>query len=490
MIPNDVCGTGIADLDRILGGGLPRGRLYLVHGTPGAGKTTLALQFLLAGVRAGETGLYITLSESQEELEDVMQSHGWTITDIAIFELSAVPQFLAPEDQNTVFRPSEVEFSEIMQTILNEVDRRKPTRVVVDSLTEMRLLSETPLRFRQHILGLKQFFASKRSTTLLLDDQGAESGDLAIESIAHGIFKLETLRPSYGTTRRRFSVTKLRGVAFGEGHHDYVIKRGGLVVFPRLIAKEHRREFSREPMPSGMEAFDTMLGGGLRPGTSTLVMGPAGSGKTTLCLSYAAAAAGQGHRVHAYIFDQDRDAILHREGSLGRVIREHVKVGRVRIEQINPAEFSPGELTCRIRDAVENHETRVIILDSLNGYLKAMPDEDYLTLQLHELLTYLAQQGIISLLVLSQSGPVGSVISPVDLSYLADAVVLLRYFEAGGDIRKAISVLKVRTGGHEVGIRELRTGPEGIQIGLPLKQYHGILMGIPERRRRTDDTLE
>ena len=489
MSPNDVCGTGIGELDRILGGGLPRGRLYLVQGTPGAGKTTLALQFLLEGVRAGEPGLYITLSESQDELEDVMQSHGWTITDIAIFELSAVPQFLAPEDQNTVFRPSEVEFSELMQTILKEVERRRPSRVVVDSLTEMRLLSETPLRFRQHILSLKQFFASKKSTTLLLDDQDAESADLAIESIAHGIIKLETLPPSYGKTRRRLGVAKLRGVAYGEGHHDYVIKRGGLVVFPRLIANEHRREFSREAISSGIEAFDTMLGGGLRPGTSTLVMGPAGSGKTTLCLSCAVAVAGQGHRVHAYIFDQDRHAVLHREGGLGRAIREHVAAGLVRIEQINPAEFSPGELTCRIRDAVENQQTRFIILDSLNGYLKAMPDEEYLALQLHELQTYLAQQGIVSLWVLSQSGPVESVTSPVDISYLADAIVLLRYFEAGGDIRKAISVLKVRTGAHEVGIRELAVGSEGIGIGLPLKQYHGILMGIPERRR-TDDTLE
>ena len=475
-----ICSTGIAELDILVKGGLHRSRLYLVQGVPGAGKTTLALQFLLKGDALKERCLYIALSETKDELVQVLNSHGWSLGEIRLLQLSDVQQLVAPDEQSTVFYPSEVELNETTQVILKEVERMKPHRVVLDSLTEMRLLSETPLRYRRQMLAIKQFLAAINCTTLLLDDTGGDPSNIQIESIAHGVIRLETLPPSYGKSRRQLRVAKLRGVEFREGNHDYVIKKGGLVIFPRLVASEHRREYTRELLASGNADLDRILGGGLHSGTSTLVSGPAGAGKTTLSFQLAVAAAQQGHRAVAYVFDENREVLLERDGALGRAIREHVGSGQLRIEQIDPAEISPGELTCRIREAVEEAQARVVVLDSLNGYLKAMPDEKYLALQLHELRTYLGQQGVISLLILSQSGSVGAVTSPIDVSYLADGVIMLRFFETYGEIKKAISVLKKRTGAHQDAIREFNVTGDGIAIGPHLKQLRGVLLGMPE----------
>jgi circadian clock protein KaiC len=473
-----ICSTGLAELDAFLKGGLSRRRLYLVQGEPGAGKTTLALQFLLEGFRTQERCLYIALSETKDELGQVVDSHGWTLGDIAVLDLADVQHLVAPEEQSTVFHPSEVELQATTQVILKEVERIKPHRIVLDSLTEMRLLSESPLRFRRQMLALKQLFAGIGCTTLLLDDVKGAS-DVQIESIAHGVIRLDVLPDSYGKTRRQIRVTKMRGINFRQGSHDYVIATGGLVLFPRLVAAEHRRDYSRDLITTGIADLDRLLGGGLQPGTSTLVAGPAGAGKTTLCFQLASALAQQGRKVVGYVFDENLEVLLERGGTLGRAIRQQNQAGHLRLQQIDPAEISPGEFATRIRQAVEKDDARVIVLDSLNGYLKAMPDEDHLALQLHELRTYLGQQGVITLLILSQAGGVGAVTSPVDVSDLADGVIVLRFYEAAGEIRKAITMLKKRTGPHETAIRDFDIDTDGIKLGQPLRHIQGVLTGTP-----------
>jgi len=474
---DEKCSTGLGELDEFLRGGLPRKRLYLVQGEPGGGKTTLALQFLLEGVRTQERCLYVTLSETKDELLQVIESHAWALGSIAVLDLADVEHLVAPEEQSTVFVPSEVELHETTQVILKEVERIKPQRIVVDSLTEMRLMSETPLRFRRQMLALKKVFARMGSTTLLLDDMNGAPTDVQLDSIAHGVIRLSILPVGYGKTRRQLMVTKMRGVDFRQGHHDYVILRGGLKIFPRLVAAEHGEDYSREIVATGIADVDQMLGGGLHPGTSTLISGPAGAGKTTLCFQLASALAQQGRRATAYVFDENKEVLLEREGALGRTIQELTRTGHLRIEQVNPAELSPGELTTRIRHAVERGQASTVIIDSLNGYLKAMPNEEYLALQLHELLAYLGQQGVISLLILSQSGGVGNLESPVDVSYLADGVILLRFYEHDGEIKKAISVLKKRTGPHQAEIRDFQVDTDGIRLGKPLRHIQGVLTG-------------
>jgi circadian clock protein KaiC len=478
--PPALVATGVEGLDHALGGGLTPHRLYLVEGDPGSGKTTLALRFLLEGAARGERGLYVTLSETKEELEGVARSHGWSLDRLTVCELIPSEESLLPDAQPRMFHPSEVELGETTRQVLAEVQRADPARVVFDSLSEMRLLAQNPLRYRRQILALKQFFTGRRCTVLLLDDKTSEAADLQLQSIAHGVVVLEHLAPEYGAERRRLRVIKMRGAGFRGGYHDFVIRRGGLVVFPRLVAADHRHAFERGTASTGVPAMDALLGGGLDRGTSALLMGPAGCGKSSLALQCVVAAAGRGERSAVFTFDESLGTLLARAEGLGMGLTAHLEAGRVTAQQVDPAEMSPGEFAHQARRAVESGGARLVVIDSLNGYLNAMPDERFLTVQLHELLTYLGQQGAVTLLVVAQHGLLGTGMhSPVDASYLADAVVLLRYFEAAGRLRRAVSVVKKRGGRHEDTLREFRMEPGGLSVGEPLEQFHGILTGTP-----------
>jgi circadian clock protein KaiC len=473
------CGMGIEGLDDILGGGLPRNRVYLVQGDPGVGKTTLAIQYLLEGVRLGETALYITLSETKEELEMVAESHGWDLKKIHLFELSAVEENLKGETENTFFHPSEVELNRTTKALLDEVERVKPVRVVFDSLSELRMLAETPLRYRRQILQLKQFFAGRKCTVLLLDDRSAGARDLQIESIAHGVLCLQRSSPEYGIFRRNLQIQKIRGVKFREGNHDLIIQKGGLMIFPRLVAAEHHIKFKRESFPSGIKELDALLGGGLDRGTSNMFMGPPGTGKSTIAIKFAIAAAKRREKVLFFVFDETVGTMMNRAAHLGMDLEPHINSGMIQVEQIDPAEISPGELAHRIRDAVLKDKTRMVVIDSINGYLNAMPEEHYLNLQLHELLAFLNQRGVITIMVLAQQGLVGAMQTTVDLTYLADTVIMLRYFEARGEVKQALSVIKKRSGNHERTIREMKVGKNGLEVGPPLTNLQGVLTGTP-----------
>jgi circadian clock protein KaiC len=475
---NEKVSTGIAGLDSILRGGLPRNRIYLLEGNPGTGKTTLGLQFLLDGARVGEKGLYITLSESREELMSVADSHGWSLDGLNICDLTVSETSLRADSHYTVFHPSEVELDEATRAVLDEVDRVKPSRIVFDSLSDMRLLAHDPLRFRRQILALKQYFMGKKCTVLLLDDHTSEESDRQLESIAHGVLNLEYVPPEYGKQRHRLRVLKMRGVNFQSGYHDYNIETGGLVVFQRLTATEHEGDHPTGSLSSNVPELELLLGG-LDYGTSTMILGPAGIGKSTLALMYAFTAAEQGERAALYMFDENLSSMYARMSGLGMDMRSHIESGRITARQIDPAELSPGEFTHLVCEEVENNKARVIVIDSLNGYLMAMPQERLLSMQFHELLSYLNRRGVISLLVMAQYGLVGNMQAPVDLSYLADTVLLMRYFEMGGEVRQAISVLKKRTGKHERTIREFRIDSGGVHLGNPLREFRGILTGIP-----------
>ncbi|GAC1394821.1 MAG: ATPase domain-containing protein [Polyangiales bacterium] len=471
--------TGIPGLDDILGGGLPEDRLYLVQGTPGVGKTTLALKFLLEGLARGETALYITLSETEDEVRQVARSHGWSLDGLHLYELSSAEQTLRLDEENTLYATADIELKETMRVLLGEVERLRPRRVVFDSLSEIRLLAQTPMRYRRQLLALKQHFAGQRCTVMLLDDRTGESGDIQVESIAHGVLSLEQQAMDYGADRRRLRVVKLRGAQFRSGHHDFVVRPGGLVVFPRLIALEHRTDFVAEPQPSGIGALDALLGGGLDRGTATLVMGPAGTGKSAIATQFACAAAERGERSTLFLFEERSGTLVARSKALGMNLDRHLAAGRVKLVQIDPAELAPDEFTAHVRDVVEREQCRYIAIDSINGYFNAMPEARFLALQLHELLSFLAERGVATVITLAQDGLVGVMRSPVDVSYLADAVILLRYFEAGGHVRKAISMIKKRSGPHENTIRELTFGANGLGVGEPLTHFHGILTGVP-----------
>lgn len=472
--------TGVPGLDDILSGGLPAGQMYLLEGTPGTGKTTIAMQFIMAGAQEGEAALYITLSESKLELEASAQSHGWNLSLLSIAEFVPAEASLSPEQQYTVFHPSEVELASTIQKLTDIVEERKPARLVIDSLSELRLLAADTMRYRRQLLALKQFFVGRDTTVLLLDDRSAEGSDLQLQSIAHGVIRLDKVQRTYGVTRRQVEVMKLRGSAYREGYHDYTIETGGVRIYPRLVANEHGTGFRDERANTGLPELDEMFGGGINRGSSTLLVGPTGAGKSTLAMHFAFTAARRGDRAIVYAFDEVLRTAQERAEAMGLPVREEIAKGTLAMSQVDPAELSPGEFVWQIRNDVEQRDTRLVIIDSLNGFLNAMPGERDLMLTLHELIAFLNQKGVITVIILTQHGLVGSMHSEIDVSYLADTAILLRFFEAEGEIRQVISVLKQRVGRHERTLREFKLGENGISVGEPLRNFRGILTGVPE----------
>ena len=488
--PAVVAQTGIEGLDNILNGGLSRGRLYLVEGVPGSGKTTLAMRFLIEGARRGEPVLYITLSETAEELRSVAKSHGWDISGVTIRELLPDEDALETEQQYTMYHPSEVELASTTKLILDDVQQLKPTRIVFDSLSELRLVAGNSLRYRRQILALKQYFSGRGCTVILLDDTSGADHDMHVQSIVHGVIYLEHLSPEYGSERRRLRVLKYRATEYRGGYHDYLIRKGGLVVFPRLIAAEHRGGETGAKMPSNIRELDDLLGGGVEEGTSTLIVGGAGTGKSTIAAQFCCAAAHRGQKSIVFMFDESPNTLYTRCRGLGIDLDDCSRDGMVTLVQVDPAELSPGELSFMIREAVEKKDVKIVVIDSLNGYLNAMPEERFLITQLHELLMYLSQRGVASLLIGAHHGLVGAQMhTPVDASYLADAVILLRYFESQGAVRQAISVVKKRGGLHERTIREFGMNEGTIKVGEPLRQFRGVLTGVPVYEGSTDPLL-
>jgi len=474
------CRSGVPGLDDILSGGLIAERMYLLDGNPGAGKTTLAMQFLMEGARAGESCLYVTLSETALELRAVAAAHGWSLDGIEIVELIVDEGALHEDAQLTMLHASEVELSDTTRKLVDALQRFEPARLVLDSLSELRLLAQTSLRYRRQILALKQLFLGRACTVIMLDDRTAEGPDMQLHSIAHGVISLESATPAYGQTRRQLQVRKFRASDFFSGRHDFSIYKGGITIFPRLVAAEHLVDYRREMIASGVPTLDTLMGGGIDRGTSTLLIGPPGSGKSTIAVQYAKAAADRGDHAAVFMFDETKGALLTRCAGLGIRFTEGAGAGQLMLRQIDPAEVSPGEFVSLVRAAVENNGARVIVIDSLNGYLNSMPQDHFLTAQLHELLSYLSNRGVATFFVVAQAGLMGpSMTAPVEASYLADTVVVLRYFEHHGNVKKAISALKKRTGGHEGAIREIWFDQTGIHLSEPLLQLRGILTGVP-----------
>ncbi|MHB1332658.1 MAG: ATPase domain-containing protein [Sulfuriferula sp.] len=470
---------GVGGLDEILRGGLTGDRLYLIEGMPGSGKTTMALQFLLEGVRRGGPVLYITLSETEAELQSVAASHDWNLDGIHIHEVIASEDLLDPAQQHTMFHPSEVELGDTTKDISSIVETIKPTRLVIDSLSELRLLSSNPLRYRRQILAYKQFFARRACTVLMLDDR-PDTHDMQIRSIAHGVISLDQTESDYGVGRRRVRIIKFRGVDFRGGFHDYKIQRGGVLVYPRLVAAETRILESLQQVSSGVAALDTQLGGGLEEGTSTIISGPPGTGKSALSTQFVMAAVNRGDKAAMFIFEESVNVLFNRSKGIGVPLQDAFNEGSVAIHQIDPAEMSPGEFTHLVRTAVEKNNTKLVVIDSLNGYLNAMPDEHFLSLHMHELLAYLGQQGVTTILIGVHDGMIGSAMSSaIEASYLADNVLLLRHFEYKGEVRQAVSVFKKRISRHERAIREYFITDKGVHVGEILQQFHGVLTGIP-----------
>lgn len=470
---------GIKGLDQILNGGITKYRLYLLEGMPGSGKTTMALQFLLEGLRQGETVLYITLSETEAELQAVAYSHGWNLQGMHIHEVIASEDFLDPAQQHTIFHPSEVELGDTTQSISSVVETIQPQRVVIDSLSELRLLSSNPHRYRRQILAYKQFFARRACTVLMLDDR-PDTHDMQIRSIAHGVITLDQTDSDYGLGRRRLRIIKCRGVEFRGGYHDYKIRRGGVVVFPRLVAAQTRVFENRVQVSSGIAELDTQLGGGLEEGTSTIIGGPPGTGKSTLAAQFAHAALNRGDKVAMFIFEESTNILLKRTRAVGIDLQPAITCGKATVYQVDPAEMAPGEFTDSVCREVEDGNTKLVVIDSLNGYLNAMPDERFLLLHMHELLSYLGQKGVITILVAVHDGMIGNnVSSAIEASYLADNVVLLRHFEYDGEVRQVISVFKKRASTHERTIREYAITEQGIRVGNILQQFQGVLTGVP-----------
>ena len=473
--------TGVAGLDDILHGGFPTGHVYLIEGDPGSGKTTLGIQFLLAGLAGDEPALYVTLAESREELQAVADSHGFDISKIEIFEVQPPELDQKGADQYTVFHPAEVELVDVMQSILSKLEKTKARRIVFDSMSEIRMLARDPLRYRRQILSLKQFFVGRDCTVLLLDDRTGDRSDTQLQSICHGAIRMEALPREFGPQRRQIQVLKLRASRFRGGAHDYEIEHGGLQIFPRLISAEHRPEnIDRSELPSGIAELDTLFGGGVSRGSTSLFIGPAGCGKSTIATKFMQSAADRGERGIMFACDETLESVLARSRGLGIPLEKHCKNKMVQIQELHPADLSPGEFIAQVRSDVEEKGCRVLIIDSLNGLLNAMEGEHAMMVQLHELLSYLSHMGVTTFMVMAQVGVVGTHMgSPIDVSYLADNVLLFRYFEAQGGVRQAISVLKRRSGPHERSIRELRLSSQKIEVGAPLREFEGILTGVP-----------
>jgi len=470
---------GVTGLDDITAGGLTPGRLFLLEGSPGTGKTTIATQFLNAGAAAGERSLYITLSETEDELRVGAASHGWSLDGIEIFELVPPESLLDDDQQQSLLYSSDLELGETTKRIFEVFEAVKPHRVVLDSLSEIRLLAQSSLRYRRQILALKHYFARSGATVLLLDDLSSEANDRTMHSVAHGVIRLEELSPEYGPERRRLRVIKYRGQRYRGGYHDFVIDTGGVRVFPRLVAAEHKRDFKRGLLPSELPALNALLGGGVERGSSVLILGPAGTGKSLLALTFVISAINRGESAAMFVFDEELGLLFERAKGLGIQLQSMVDTGRLVIEQVDAAELTPGELSERVRRCVEENGAKTVVIDSLNGYQAAMPEEQALVLHMHELLQYLNRQGVSTFLTVAQHGLVGDMKAPVDVTYLADTVVLLRYFEALGRVRRAISVIKKRTGAHEDTIREYRVDHRGVTLGEPLMGFQGVLRGVP-----------
>lgn len=482
--------TGVPGLDQILSGGYAAHRAHLIEGRPGSGKTTIGLQFLIDGIAQGERGLYITLSESKRELLSVAGRHGWSLDGIDIYELVPPELSLDSELQQSLVHSSDLELGETVRMALAEIERVKPSRIVFDSLSEIRLLSQGSLRYRRQVLALKGYFLLNNATVLMLDDLSGEDDDLNLHSISHAVIRLEQVTPQYGATRRRLHVIKMRGTQYQGGFHDFVIRQGGIRVHPRLVASDHHRRFATETVVSGVRELDQVLGGGLDRGTASLVVGPSGAGKSTLALSYLIAGLRRGEHGIVISFDETRDIFLQRAASVGMALDAFIESDLLRIEQIDPADVSPGDFAGRVRDAVENEGARYVLIDSLTGYMSAMSGQPSLVLQMHELVTYLNQQGIVTILILAQHGLVGKMESPVDLTYVSDTVIMLRFFEAAGRVRRALSVLKKRTGPHEDSIREFKIDAQGLRVGDPLHEFRGVLTGVPTYDGHRDDLLD
>ena len=485
----DLDPTGIPGLDHVLTGGLPAGQLYLLEGASGAGKTTLGLQFLMEGVRLGQKVLWCTLAETESQLRSTARAHGWDLSGVTIVNVAEGGNAGGMLDaQYSFFSPGDVELNDVTQAILDVANRVRPRRVVFDPFSDVKLLARDPLRYRRQLLQLREHFANMGATVLLIQEHGLDApNDPAGEGVVHGILALYQHAPDYGRPRRRIRVHKLRGVNYREGFHDCTIETGGLVVFPRLVAGDHALPALREQVPSGVRELDQMLGGGLDRGSSLLVMGPSGAGKSTLCTQYAVASALRGERAAVYLFDETLRSFHLRAEGLRMPVQAQIDAGTLRATQVDPAEFSPGEFAHVVRRDVEQHGVQLVVIDSLNGYLTGMPEEKHLAMHMHEMLTYLSLRNVVTLLTLNQHGVVGETLNnPVDVSYLADSAMMIRYFEAAGAVRRAVSVVKRRSGPHEVHIREMTIGPPGVHFGGPLSNFRRVLTGQPDWTEPTE----